>query len=270
MTQTQPSDRESGRCINCQQEVSTPYCPQCGQPYPAERMSVGHVLADFQGRPYGTRGLFLRTIKDLTVKPGEVVRAYVMGNRVLYNRPVGYFLLMITIMLIVASVLQIDYVTFLQVSSISADGLNDHQAELNKYVLQFISSNIKLISLALIPFQAFIARYLFFRKSDFSYLDHTVLPFYLEGHLNLVTIISLIGFRVAGFYIPFWFTTILTLIYFGFGYTGFIVHQSKIKSFFKGVGIFIVSQLVVAIISLIAGFLYILNHPEILEMMKKK
>ena len=260
---------KTGYCINCSQEVNTPYCSQCGQPFPPQRMSIGHVFADFQGRPYGTRGLFWRTIKDLTLKPGEVVRSYVMGNRVLYNRPIGYFFLMITLMLITASLLNVDYVEFLKGSSPPIQSTGTDQEKFNRFIFQFISDHIKLLSFIVIPFQALVARYFFFRKSGYSYLDHTVLPFYIEGHLNILMMISILIFKITAWQIPFWVMSLLSPVYFAFAYMGFITHQSKVKSFLKGAGIFIVAQFLIAILSVIGGVIYIINHPEVIEQFKK-
>lgn len=260
----------SGNCINCHREVHTPYCPQCGQPFPPQRMSISHLVADFHGRPYGARGIFFRTVKDLTLKPGEVIRAYIEGNRVLYNRPIGYFFLMITIMLILAAVLGVDYVEFLKGSSPEVRSNGGSAAEFNRFIFEFISRNIKLLSFIIIPFQALIARYLFFRKSGYSYLEHTVLPFYIEGHVNIITMLGLVFFRISEIYTPFWLMMISSIGYFGYAYTGFITNQSKLKAFLKGIGIFLVSQFLLGVVSTFIGITYVMRHPEIIEMLRKK
>ncbi len=261
---------EKKSCINCGSEVITPFCPQCGQPHPPMRMSLGHIIADFQGRMYGVSGLFPRTIKHLTYKPGEVAHAYVEGNRVLYARPVGYFLLLITIMLLLADILGVDYAQFLKgVTPPMADSGNKGREQFNMILFQFISRNVKIISFAIVPIQAFAARYLFFRKSGLSYLEHTVLPFYVEGHMTLVTIGSIIVFKVSGLMIPYWIMIGMSLGYFGFAYSGLIKNQSKLKSFLKGIGVFLLSNLLVGVLAAIGGILYVAIHPEVLQMMIK-
>jgi hypothetical protein len=57
-------------CINCNANVETPYCPACGQPNPPKKISIKNVWNDFVSRTYGFDGMFPRTIRDLTIRPG--------------------------------------------------------------------------------------------------------------------------------------------------------------------------------------------------------
>jgi hypothetical protein len=101
-------------CINCSSEVTSIFCPTCGQRQTVKRLSVKEGWNDFWARVYGFDGMFPRTLRDLTIRPGEVSRKYIKGNRVAYYGPVGYFFLMVTLMYIVASVLNIDLVEFMK------------------------------------------------------------------------------------------------------------------------------------------------------------
>jgi len=55
---------------------------------------------DFQARIYGLDGMFPRTLRDVTLRPGQASRTFIQGNRVKYYGPVGYFFLMITVLLL--------------------------------------------------------------------------------------------------------------------------------------------------------------------------
>ncbi len=261
------AEKGTGRCINCHQQVETPFCPNCGQPFPPQRISVAQMFSDFLGRTHGTNGLFLRTLRDLTTRPGEVARTYIMGNRVLYNRPVGYFFLMITIMLILVSLLNIDYKEFM--IGIAPTDAPVKQSKLNDSIFNFMTNNLKIISFIVIPFQAFVARYLFYRKSNYSYLDHTVVPLYLGGHLNILVIIGLVLFKIISVSISFSLISIVTLGYFAFTYAGLMKHQSLVKGIFKGIGIYIVTQLLLIILAGIGGFAYLYTHQDLLKELSK-
>lgn len=258
----------SGGCINCGQAVSTPFCSQCGQPFPPQRMSLGQMFADFQGRVYGTNGLFQRTVRELTLHPGKVSASYVAGNRVLYMRPIGYFFLTITVMLLLANALGIKYAEFLKVFSPQAPASNAGQKKINEMNLNFIADNLRLLSFIIVPIQAFVSRYLFFRKSGYSYLEHTVLPFYLAGHINWLLIFAILLLKLFHFVIPYWLMIGLTVIYYGNGYVGWIHHQSKLKAFAKGIGTYLVTQLFFGLLAIIVFIIYAILNPEFLETIK--
>ncbi len=257
---------ETSVCINCNNTVATPYCSQCGQPNPPHRMSLGQISADIQGRAYGTSGLFQRTLRDLFIKPGRVVATYIAGNRVMYSRPVGFFLLMTTIMLVLISVLNIDYSVFLAAAS-PTDMADSTEAErqLHQTISSFMVNNLRLMSFVMIPIQAFIARWFFFRKRGFSYLEHTVLPFYSTGQLNVLGVVNIVLFRFTNWMMPFWLTTLISIIYFAYGYSGWIVSQHAVKVFLKGIGIYLVSLLFVVLLSTIGMGVYLVLHPEMLN-----
>src|SRR6187397_2984313 len=98
----------SGNCLNCRQPVTSRYCGSCGQSNPPKRLNLKTLWFDFQSRVYGFDGMFPRTLKDLTLRPGAVTRSYISGNRVLYYGPVGYFFIMITVYLLLASLIDVD------------------------------------------------------------------------------------------------------------------------------------------------------------------
>ena len=76
-------------CINCGSPVATPFCANCGQASPPKKLSVLTLYTDFQSRIYGFDGMFPRTLRDLTIRPGHVAETYINGNRVKYVAPVG-------------------------------------------------------------------------------------------------------------------------------------------------------------------------------------
>lgn len=261
---------ETSVCINCKKSVDSPYCPQCGQPNPPQRISLGQISADIQGRAYGTNGLFQRTLRDLFIKPGHVVTTYIAGNRVTYSRPVGYFLLMITVLLVLINLLNFDYAEFLEISN-PTEGLTDSgQVKLQHDMYQFLTNNLRLMLLLLIPFQAFFARWFFFRKQGFTYLEHTILPLYTAAQLNIVSIFAILLFEVSGIYLSFWLSSVVQLFYFSFAYTGWIQAQSKLKVFLRGIGIYLFSILGFSILIMIGGIVYFILHPEMLKALQQQ
>ncbi|NOT76725.1 MAG: DUF3667 domain-containing protein [Cyclobacteriaceae bacterium] len=257
-------------CINCGAEVQGKFCSQCAQPSPPKKLSFGNLYHDFQARIYGFDGMFPRTLKDLTIHPGPASRCFIEGNRVLYYGPVGYFFLMITLMLLIAEILSVDLVAFMKSASETFQTVKPGkgQAQFQKMVLQFSSDNIKLFSFAIIPIQAFVSRYIFFRKSGLTFLEQSVLPFYLQGHMYWLSIFALIYFKISGVYFPNDIMVVMMILYFSYGQMSFFTHQSKVKAFLKGFGVYAVSMIFFTIIVAIVTIIIVINNKEVYDLVK--
>lgn len=258
-------------CINCQTESDGTYCPACGQRMEVKRINFKEGWQDFWARIYGFDGMFPRTLRDLTIRPGAAARTFIEGNRVAYYGPVGYFFLMITLFLLVLGMLGLDYADFLR-GALKSLPLDNQDTEAIKTAQRFVADNIKLVTFMAIPFQALTARYLVFRKSGYNFLENSVLPFYTMGHLYWVSILGAVYYKLVGTLVHPLIETIVTVLYIGFAYTSFITYQSKRKSFMKGVLLFFISYSMIFIFLAICVSLWILflawQDPEGLKMFK--
>ena len=260
-------------CINCGTEVSSKYCPNCGQSNPPRKITLTQLWSDFQARIYGFDGMFPRTLRDLTLRPGKAARVFIEGNRVLYYGPVGYFFLMITVLLLLMSVLDVNVIDFMKSAANQFNGQKSvkegsGQQKFMQSVFQFASDNMKLLSFTQIPLLAFFSRYLFFRKSGLNFLEHTVLPFYLHGHIYWVSILSVLFYKITDNFFPPGIAMIIAPLYISFGYSGMFDYQSRTKRFFKGLGIYICAQLLFIVIIAITVILLVVFNPEVRELIR--
>lgn len=259
-------------CVNCSTEVSSTYCPTCGQRQTVRRLSVKEGWNDFWARIYGFDGMFPRTLRDITIRPGIASRKYIEGNRVAYYGPVGYFFLMITLMYLVASLFNIDVMEFMKSGSdlgiTPKAKIGSGQEHFSQSMLKLMSDNLKLFSFMMIPIFAFCSRFLFFRKQGLNYVEHMVLPFFVQGHVYWISIFSLILYAVSGHFLPTWIQLLITIIFTSYAYANLFAEQGKIKSFLKGFGVYVVTQMIVAVLAMIVVSLLIVLNPEIFEMLK--
>ena len=78
---------ELHRCLTCGEEYQGNYCPQCGQSAKIGRYSFKNALLlflDVWGM--GNRGMF-RTVRDLILRPGYMIRDYISGMQMAYFPP---------------------------------------------------------------------------------------------------------------------------------------------------------------------------------------
>lgn len=94
-------------CRTCGEEFQGNYCPRCGQSSRIGRYSLKNALLlflDVWGM--GNRGMF-RTLRDLILRPGYMIRDYVSGMQMAYFPPFKLFFLLTALSLLVDSGLNV-------------------------------------------------------------------------------------------------------------------------------------------------------------------
>jgi len=101
--QVAPLSQEEHTCATCGTTYQGNYCPRCGQSYRIGRYSLKSamlLLLDVWG--LGNRGMF-RSIRDLLLRPGYMIRDYLGGMQMAYFPPFKMFFLLATLSLLVDS-----------------------------------------------------------------------------------------------------------------------------------------------------------------------
>ena len=260
-------------CVNCGQEAPEKFCAHCGQRTNVKRITLKEGWLDFWSRVYGFDGMFPRTLRDLTIRPGEAANKFIGGNRARYYGPVGYFFLMITIFLVMAGALDVDLRVYMTKDMpIEQPAHGSGQEAFNKMIMDFVSNNMRIFAFLIIPFNALMARYFLFRKSGLNFLEHSVLPFYIMGHFYWLSILSLIVYKFTGSFFLNTINAVLLVVFFGFAYSNFIKYQSKVKAFIKGLlvylggmGLFVMAVMLVTIIAVV---ILMKVNPEALDLIR--
>lgn len=257
-------------CINCGVVVSSKYCPDCGQSLPPRKIKFLNLYHDFQSRIYGFDGMFPRTLRDLTIRPGIAAAEYIKGNRVKYNGPVGYFFLMITVFLLLLSLLEVSfYDLIVKASQITPIKENSGIEKFVKMLSDWITDNMKIFSFFVIPFTMLASR-ISFRKSGLNLLEHSVMVFYIQGHIYWLAIISLFIYKLTGLNPLRQIQPFVALVLYGVGCSQLFNYQNKTKAFFKGIGVYVLGMIFFIIFFIVAGGFYIYTHPEYFEMIRPK
>lgn len=88
-----PEEPRSERCLNCGEELTGPFCAQCGQrdipPYP----SVRELVTDAFWELSGWDGRFAATARTLVKAPGLLTVDFLEGRRARYISPLRLYLL---------------------------------------------------------------------------------------------------------------------------------------------------------------------------------
>lgn len=193
-------------CKTCGNDHPENYCPTCGEkPFKPEQLSFKEYIEElFEGFLHFDNK-FLRTMKMLVVKPGQLSLEYTEGRRVLYMRPIQLFLVMNLVFFILAfsnlySLPLYNYITYTpfiryNTKHIISQELVQTGLTLKEY-MELFNERIKAVSkefiFLFIPFYGLVFYALFFKKKQY-FVEHMVFATHFCTFILLLTL--------AGFYL---------------------------------------------------------------------
>jgi len=151
-------------CLNCSDEIVKNYCANCGQKTDTHRIKIKQFLMHdlLHGVWHFEKGI-LFTIKETFVRPGQAALDYIGGKRIRYYNVFYLCLLVIALNILLTH-------TF---HEIHPEEL--HQISSNEFDLTgFLSKNLKIFMLSMIPLLAVNAR-LTFRKLNLNIAEHFII-----------------------------------------------------------------------------------------------
>ena len=91
-----------GTCLNCGAQVTGAYCSACGQRLHLHRTltSIGH---DILHGVFHFEGKLWRTLPELFLRPGQLTRRYIDGERAKFISPMALYLFTVFVMFAVIS-----------------------------------------------------------------------------------------------------------------------------------------------------------------------
>lgn len=92
-------------CQNCGETYSGNYCPTCGQTHKVKRFDLANITKELIVNALDFEHGFLRTLLELFWRPGYMMRDYLDGHRIDYNKPFKAIFVLATIYLIAAHLL---------------------------------------------------------------------------------------------------------------------------------------------------------------------
>ncbi|MBO7119847.1 MAG: DUF3667 domain-containing protein [Bacteroidaceae bacterium] len=130
-------------CLNCKQTFEGDYCPHCGQQAQTKRLHFIEMINNFVGSFVGGDNKFLCTCRDLILRPGHMVRQYLLGQRIGYYNPLQLFVFALTAYAILSYVLGVSNSIFDEMTVLDFET----ETEPSKYAsLDYILHNITKLS----------------------------------------------------------------------------------------------------------------------------
>ena len=188
-------------CKNCDAEINSKFCPECGQPTSLKRIDGHYIIHEIEHVLHFERGI-LYTIRELITNPGQNIRNYLSEDRSRLVKPIIFIIITSLIYTILNHLFHIEdgYVKYHEAKgeSPSAVGsivkwVQDHYGYANIMMGIFIALWLKL----------------FFRKSNYNFYEILIMLCFVMGmgmlifsvfviiqgitHFNVMTIAGVIG-----------------------------------------------------------------------------
>jgi hypothetical protein len=174
-------------CGNCGAPRAGDYCARCGQHF-LDRLSVRLFVDELLERVSVDRGLF-RTVREMTVDPGGVIRRYLTGQRRRYVSPLTYFLVGTGLLLLTFQMYEDVVLEWararMDTSSDDTPLLSPEQRRIYAEMLVALYAKSTYATLAMcVPFA--LAVRLLFRRSAINVAEALVFSLFTNGQIAIV------------------------------------------------------------------------------------
>ncbi len=171
-------------CKNClhRLEDEQNFCSHCGAKVIRKRLTLQNIATDFSTQFLSVDNTFMRTLIDLTVRPGEVLRGYIAGVRKKYLGPFNYLGLSLACSGILFFLITKYYLDRMQMDIFDSS----LSPETGQKILSLTADYSSFIFILYVPVMA-IAGYLTFNKADYLLPEHAVISIYSLAQYNIAS-----------------------------------------------------------------------------------
>lgn len=245
------------KCLNCGAEISTKYCPHCGQEKIIKRLEVKTIVHEVTHGIFHWDNSILSTFKLLLTQPGYLVKEYVNGKRKSFVKPFSFFLFFLTIYVLLFHWMSGRYFTFYNAS------LNLSGSKLSKIIMMqhLVKANINYLYFILPLVFAFFLKLFLKKNTGINYAESLVFSFYTFAMIlifgTVIMLLSAIDIRIWNLRL------VISFIYLSFAVIQFSGY-SKVKGWVIGGTAVILSYMiyVISVMILMIGYLILFTHSK--------
>ena len=170
------------------------FCRACGAKKVEERFTPKRVLNEAGERIFNLDNRFLRTFKDLFLRPEAVIGGFLSGLRKRYLDAFSYFTISITVSGFQVFLIKRFYPNIINEVS-SLDGKDNVVAQM---VQDSMMEYQPVVMFATIPVLAFMGWLTFLTLKKHNYTEHFIIQLYSYSHLSMIATIVGVLFLVTG------------------------------------------------------------------------
>ena len=227
-------------CKNCNTEVNSKFCPDCGQPTSLKRIDRHYIIHEIEHILHFERGI-LYTIRELITNPGQNIRTYLSENRSRLVKPVIFIIITSLIYTLTSHFFHIkEEVINFEVSDKSAIGS----------ILKWMQEHYGYTSILTGIFVAIWLK-VFFKKYEYNFYELLIMLCFVQGISMLIFAIFSFLQGISHFNLLS-FAGILGVIYMTWGIGNFF-EERKIGNYVKALISFFLGTMTFYIIVFVIG-----------------
>ncbi len=170
-------------CLNCGSRLASNYCEVCGQSSDVKRITFKDTVEGFLSSTFSLEGNLPKTIFALVRNPGKMFRGFIGGKRVIYYKPVAFFVVCTAAYLIIRSLINYDPLYGYS----SPPEASDEIRKLTLRAARFMVDNINNIMFTLVISIGLMFKSFFYKR--FHLAEYITVGFYISGIYILFGII---------------------------------------------------------------------------------
>lgn len=157
-------------CKKCERELSNNYCSNCGSPKELKRIDKQYIITEIGDVVNFDKGIFY-TIKELLIRPGKTVRAFILDDRNRLVKPIVFIIICSLVYTLFQQLLDFDdgYINY---------SFGEHSAA--NSIFSWISENYGYANILIAVFIALWIK-IFFRKDGYNYFEILILLCFVMG-----------------------------------------------------------------------------------------
>ncbi len=176
-------------CKNCGTEFEGNFCPNCGQKSNSGRIVLRDSLKEIAEHWFGLDNPFFRTMRDLTIRPGRMLKEYIGGKRKSYTQPFRYFIFILATYLIFRQLVGFDPIEAFS-EMLGAREMPDPNAPSTKgsnYFSKHLNTFMIIFAFTLSGFAK-----LFNLRKQMYFIEYLTVSFFVIGHYIVFSIIIIL------------------------------------------------------------------------------
>ncbi len=160
-------------CKNCNTEITSKFCPECGQPTSLKRIDGKYIMHEIEHILHFERGI-LYTIRELTLNPGQNIRKYLSENRSRLVKPI--------IFIIITSLIYTILTHFFHVEDgyVKYHGAEGEAPSTVGNIVKWVQDHYGYANIMMGVFIALWLK-LFFRKYDYNFYEILIMLCFVMG-----------------------------------------------------------------------------------------
>lgn len=158
-------------CKSCNKELTSKYCPDCGQPSELKRIDGHYIIHEIEHVLHFERGI-LYTIRELILNPGQNIKNYFSKNRSRLVKPI--------IFIIITSLIYTFSIHFFHIEDQYVKFEGEADSTVTSKIFKWIEGHYGYANIIMGIFITFWIK-LFFRKFNYNFFEILILLCFVMG-----------------------------------------------------------------------------------------